>query len=290
MSEASSRREREDGATLYIAAYDTESPACLAACRRIVEVHREYAMPATFFITGEVLEADGRGYRALVDDPLFEIASHTYSHKMLRDHPLCGPAASRAEIAEQLSEGRRLVEQTFERPCLGVRPGCGFEEGLRGAPEVLECAAQAGFRYVSSMAWGTDYSLPAPLNQPFRYSDDGFPDIWELPAHGWHENLLKDNNRWGPRRLTLWPPEMPEATPPGFLQTPEEEFAVHRVFIDRAAEESLTFVSLIWHPWSLAEFDPEMRMLDLTFGHVRQLGLDTGSYADLLARLDGSAP
>lgn len=271
--------------TLYIAAYDTEQPACLAACRRIVEVHRRHEMPATFFITGKALEASGHEYRALLDDPLFEVASHTYSHKSLRDHPFCGPAVPLAEIVEELSAGKRWVEQVFERPCLGVRPACGFEKGLCGAPEVVQAVSDTGLRYVSSMLWGTDYSLPAPLNQPFRYSEDGFPDLWELPAHGWQENLLKDNNRWGPRRLSLWPPEMPEAIPPRFLQTPEEEFAVHRIFLDRAAEESLAFVSLIWHPWSLARCDPEMRMLELTFRHVRTLGLDTGTYADLLARL-----
>jgi peptidoglycan/xylan/chitin deacetylase (PgdA/CDA1 family) len=273
--------------TLYIAAYDTEQPACLAACRRIVEVHRRHDMPATFFITGKALEASGHEYRALLDDPLFETASHTYSHKSLRDHPFCGPAVPLAEIAEELSEGKRWVEQVFERPCLGVRPGCGFEEGLRGAPEVLQAVAGSGLRYVSSMLWGTDYSLPAPLSQPFRYSEDGFPGLWELPAHGWQENLLKDNNRWGPRRLSLWPPEMPEAIPPGFLKTPEEEFALNRIFLDRAAEESLAFVSLIWHPWSLAEFDPDMEMLELTFRHVRDVGLDACTYADLLAKLAG---
>ncbi len=275
--------------TLYIAAYDTEQPACLAACRRIVDVHRQHEMPATFFITGKALEASGPEYRALLDDPLFEIASHTYSHKSLRDHPFCGPAVPLAEIAEELSLGKRWVEQVFERPCLGVRPGCGFEEGLRGAPEVLQAVDDAGFRYVSTVLWGRDYSLPAPLNQPFRYSEDGFPDLWELPGHGWQENLLKDNNRWGPRRLSLWPPQMPEAIPSGFLQTPEEEFAVNRIFLDRAAAESLAFVSLIWHPWSLAEFDPDMEMLELTFRRVRALGLEAGTYADLLNALRGDA-
>ena len=70
--------------TLYIAAYDTESPSCLAACRKIVEVHRRFDMPATFFLVGKILMADPDDYRELLDDPLFEIASHTYSHKMLR--------------------------------------------------------------------------------------------------------------------------------------------------------------------------------------------------------------
>jgi peptidoglycan/xylan/chitin deacetylase (PgdA/CDA1 family) len=273
--------------TLYIAAYDTESPACLAACERIVRVHREYQMPATFFITGRLLEEQGPQYGALLDDPLFEIASHTYSHKSLRDHPFCGPAVPLAEVEEELTKGKRLVEEVFGRPCVGVRPGCSFEHGLRGAPELLHLVTAAGYRYVSSLAWGRDYSLPAPLSQPFAYAQDGFPNLWELPCHGWHENLLKDHNRWGPRRLTLWPPEWPQAIPAGFLKTPEEEFALNRVFLDRAVQDSLTFTSLIWHPWSLRRFDPQMRMLELTFEYVRGLGLETGTYAGLLERAGG---
>jgi len=272
---------------LYVAAYDTESSECLAACRTIAALHRRLEMPATFFMTGKVLEAQGADYRRLLDDPLFEIASHTYSHGTLRDHPFCGPAVTASRAREEIFVGKRQVEQVFERPCLGMRPGCGFEDGMKGASDLLGLISEAGFRYVSSMAWGLDYSLPAPLNQPFAYAREGFPHLWELPAHGWHENLLKDHNGWGPRRLTLWPPQMPEAIPPRFLTTPEEEFAVNRVFIERAAREELKFVSLIWHPWSLGRFDRQMRMLDLTFAFVRELGLPCGTYADLLARAQG---
>ncbi len=270
--------------TLYIAAYDAESAECLAACRRIVQAHRRHELPATFFITGKVLEADPDEYRRLLDDPLFEVASHTYSHKMLRDQPFCGPAASEEEIRDEVFLGKQSVENVFERPCVGLRPGCGWPDGLKGAPRALEFISEAGFRYVSSMAWAKDFALPAPLNQPFSYGEQGFPDLWELPVHGWHENLLKDNNAWGPRRLTLWPPEMPEAIPPAFITTPEEEFAIYRLFIERAVSEELSFVSLVWHPWSLNRFDPEMKMLDLTFSHVRELGLQAGTYGDLLAR------
>jgi len=274
--------------TRYIAAYDTESPKCLAACRAIVEAHRRHEMPATFYITGKTLEANPREYRQLLDDPLFEIATHTYSHRMLRDHPWCGPAVSPEERRQEILLGKEWIERVFERPCLGIRPGCSFEHGLRGAPEVLRLVEDAGLKYASSMAWGRDYSLPAPLNQPFSYAEDGFPHLWEIPCHGWHDNLLKDYNRWGPKRLTLWPPEMPEAIPSGFLKTPEEEFAVNRVFLEKAASEGLTFVSLIWHPWSLMTFDREMRMLDLTFRHVRDLGLKPTTYAELYRELAGA--
>jgi hypothetical protein len=38
--------------TRYVTAYDTESPDSLAACRKIVKVHRRFEIPATFFISG----------------------------------------------------------------------------------------------------------------------------------------------------------------------------------------------------------------------------------------------
>jgi len=289
--------------TNYIAAYDTEQPECLAACRKIVEVHRRHEMPATFFIVGKVLEADAAAYRRLLDDPLFEIASHSWSHGMLLEHPFCGPGLPLGAVAEELTRGRDAVEKVFERPCVGLRPACCFDEGLRGAAEVLELVHAAGFQYVSSLAWGPDYTMPALLRRPFTYAHDGFPDLWELPAHGWQDNLLKDNNRWGPRRLTLWPPSMPEAIPPGFVKTPREEFDVHDVFLSRAGGMLLQarlpdggqaeawhpwpHVSLIWHPWSLDRFDPEMEMLELVFGRVRELGLTPTTFAGLRQRLAG---
>lgn len=272
--------------TVYVAAYDTESPKCLAACRKIVEMHRKYDVPASFFIVGKVLEANPDEYRELLDDPFFEIASHTYSHKMLRDHPICGPAASKKEIREEVLRGKTLVEQVFNRPCFGLRPGCGFTNGLKGAPEILKLVEEAGYRYVSSLLWGPDYTMPAPLNRPFRYTAEGFPEIWELPGHGWHENLLKGNNRSGPLRVLLFPPLMPEMIPQSYVKTPEEEFAFNnKPLIDRAVAEDAPYVSLVWHPWSLNAFDPEMKMLEMTFRYLREKGVFTVRFSDLLSIL-----
>jgi peptidoglycan/xylan/chitin deacetylase (PgdA/CDA1 family) len=271
--------------TYYIAAYDTESTNCLAACRKIVDIHRRYEMPATFFIVGKTLEANPNEYRELLDDPLFEIASHTYSHQMLRDHPFCGQAASDEQKRIEIFQGKALVENIFERPCIGLRPGCGFYKGFTGAPEVLRLFQEANFGYTSSLLWGPYYSLPALLTEPFNYISDGFPELWELPGHGWQENLLKDNNRWGSRRLTLWPPKMPEAIPLSFVSTPEEEFAINQIFLEAAVSENKTFISLIWHPWSLYSFDPEMKMLELTFAHARRIGLLPCTYAHLFRQV-----
>lgn len=271
--------------TRYVAAYDTELPGCLAAVEKITAVHRRRRMPATFFVTGQTLLADAAAYRCLLDDPLFEVASHTWSHRLLRDHPLCGAAVGPEAAGEEIVRGKAAVEDVFARPCVGLRPAVGFDNGLRGAPHLLALLADAGIRYVSSLAWGPDCSLPALLEEPFTYAADGFGNLWELPCHGWHENLLKDHNRWGPRRLALWPPAMPEGVPAGFVKTPAEEFAVHRVFLDAAARRGLTHVSLIWHPWSLGKFDPQMRMLEMVFDHVEAIGLEPATFAGLWRHL-----
>jgi hypothetical protein len=287
--------------TYYVAAYDTEQydksrlppgvPTCLEACQRIVEVHREHNMPATFFIVGKTLEANPKEYRALLDDPLFEIASHTYSHRMLRDHPICGPAAPPEDRRQEIFRGKEVIEQVFGRPCLGMRTACGFVEGLRGAPELLSWVREASYKYVSSVLWGPEFTLPAPLNPPFTYEGDGFPDLREFPGHGFHENLLKGNNRifgMGALRVLLFPPLYPEAVPDGYVSTPDEEFRVNnRIFIDRAIAEDAPYVSLIWHPWSLGLFDPEMCMLDLTFDYVREQGLEPCTFGELNDRLSG---
>ena len=288
LGEQTKGKQNRQTNTRYIAAYDTESAACLSACRTIIEMHKRLEMPATFFIVGKVLDANPAGYRKLLDDPLFEIASHTYSHRMLRDNDFCGPAISMDERRKEIFRGKESVERVFERACVGLRPGCGFVNGFRGEPKVLALLKEAGFQYVSSLLWGPDYSMPALLREPFNYKDEGYSDIWELPGHGWHENLLKNHNRWGPRRLTLWPSPFPEAIPNDFCKTAKDEFNVNRAFLDKALETKQTFVSLIWHPWSLAKFDPEMKMLEMTFTHARALGLKPCTYAQLHEHVSGS--
>lgn len=274
--------------TRYIAAYDTEKPGdCLAACRRIREVHERFDFPGTFFIVGTRLEEESAEYKAVLGDlPLFEMASHTYSHRMLRNHPFCGPASAPAERLREIRAGKDLVEQTFDRACVGLRPGCGFAVGLRGDPWLVEAVADAGFGYVSSQLWGPDYTVPALLTEPFTYAEEGRPALWELPGHGWHENLLKAHNLTNRvQRILAWPSPFPEAVPLQPIRTPEDEFAINRLFIDRAVELDLPYVSLIWHPWSLARFDPEMKMLQLTFAYVRERGLEPTTYAAEWQRL-----
>lgn len=276
--------------TTYIPAYDTESPRCLAALPRIVEIHEKHAMPATFFVVARLLDSDGGELvRRLGRNPLFEIASHSYTHLLLRDVRLCGKAGPPERFEHEIVGSKRRIEDAFGRPVAGFRAPVSFYNAFRGAPRLLSLLAQAGYAYSSSFGWGPHDTLPVLPGESFTYAEDGHPDLWEIPACGWHENLLKGNNRWEPRPLQLYPHPMPEAAVTGFVQTPEEEFAVHKLFLDRAARENLGHVSLIWHPWSLNAFDPEMRMPDLVFGYVRGLGLACDTFEGYLKKMKEGA-
>ena len=275
--------------TLYIAAYDTEKPECLTALRAIVPVHERHGVPATIFIVACLLDSLEAELVALLrDHPLFEIACHSYTHMLLRDTADFGTAGPLERFPHEIVESKQRIEDAFGVEVRGFRPPVCAPDGLQAAPEALRLIAAAGYAYVSSVAWGPQWSLPAWLVRPFTYGKQGYPELWELPPCGWHENLLKGNNRVGPVRVGLFPPYMPQTMPPHYVQTPEEEFAVNNApFIARAIAEEMPQVSLIWHPWSLHMFDPAMRMLDLTFAHVRERGLNTGTFAGLCARLAG---
>lgn len=279
--------------TRYIAAYDTEAATrCATACKSIRAVHEQFDFPATFFIVGKRLEEEGAEYRAILGDvETFEIASHTYSHTILRDHPFCGNTPDLATREREIRLGKECVEQTFQRPCVGLRPGCGFHNALRDDKWLVDTIVDAGFSYVSSLLWGPETTVPALLTTPFTYADEGHPDFWELPAHGWHENLLKAHNLTvDVRRILAWPSPMPEAIRLTPISTPEEEFAMNKLFIDGAIALGLPFVSLIWHPWSLNRFDPEMKMLKLTFAYVAELGMQATTYEAEWQRIAQAQP
>jgi hypothetical protein len=268
--------------THYIAAYDTESPACLKGVRRIVEVHERYKIPATFFFVAGLLDDQRAEYVSLLKDhPLFEIACHSYTHMPIVDAPRFCAAGPLERFPREIIESKARIEETFGCQVLGFRPPCSGPDGVLSAPEVLSLLNQAGYRYVSSFAWGPDCSLPAPLRAPFSYAAQGFPDLLEIPACGWHENLLKGNNDMGPVLLCMFPPEMPEAIPPRYVKTPDEEFAYNnKPFIDRALREDMPVVSLIWHPWSLYRFDPDMCMLERTFQYIHEWKIPCLTFED----------
>jgi peptidoglycan/xylan/chitin deacetylase (PgdA/CDA1 family) len=255
--------------TSYVFAYDLEDPdLCLRAAPRLVELHRRYETPATFFVLGTVLERRGPELRALFgDDPLFDIASHTYSHKPLKDNRVHGPGIDLEDLGHEIERGLQLVEEVFEKPCVGVRSGYGFYGGLRGEAERLRVIRDSGARYLSSDLRGPGDSVPGGLAQAYRYDEEGVPELLELPGHGWHDNVLKG---FYPGPWLAWPPMLRWGIPDRVPRTPEEEFAVQRVWIERALALELDYFSPLYHPHSIYLMSPDCRVVEFLMRFVRQ--------------------
>ena len=169
----------------------------------------------------------------------------------------------------------------FERPCRGLRTGCGYADGYRGESEVLNLVSQAGYDYVSTQLLGPQSTLPAPLgNQVFTYADDGFPNLWEIPAHGLHDNILK--GKFSVQRMLLWPPLHPDWIPDHPIVDPQEEAIINQRIIKQACDENVPYVSLFWHPWSLGASDPDMTMIKAVFDYVQEVGIETMRHVDFL--------
>lgn len=103
----------KNGMSLYVAAYDTEAiypwwelgdqkysaqlyqesvsyegerlGECLAGVRAVAEVHLRLDAPATSFLVGKLVEHARRELRALLDQPIFDLQCHSYTHANLME-------------------------------------------------------------------------------------------------------------------------------------------------------------------------------------------------------------
>ncbi len=267
--------------TRYIFHYDLENPdLCLKAAPVLHDLHVKHEMPATFFMLGRVLEQKGAELRSIFgDDPLFDIQSHTYSHRMLRDSNMHGPGIPVEEVQKEISLGKKWVEDVFERECIGIRSGCGFHRGLQGESEKLGAIVEEGIKYISTDLRGPADTIPSGLVQGYWYDQDGFPDLLELPGHGWHDNVLKSRSSgW----LCLpWPRYVDWGIPRRPPETPEEEFQVQKAWIDRGRELDLDYVSLVYHPHSIYAMSPDCKTVELIMQHVKEHGIPVTTYTAL---------
>ena len=78
-----------------IFSYDTEQDQCADKVAVITDVHRRHNAPATFFCVGRLIEQRGSALRRAFDrtPDLWDVHSHSYSHKILQPHRLWGKPA-----------------------------------------------------------------------------------------------------------------------------------------------------------------------------------------------------
>lgn len=233
---------------------------CLDGIRAVAEVQRRMQAPATFFLVGELLVHSGPELRAILDDPLFDIQSHSYTHPNL-----VAISADAASLRHELADSRRLIEDTFGRPVIGLTTPGGFTGGLAGQRRVLDAIVEAGYRYVRSAGRGADRSVPAPLTQPFWYEEDGYPELLELALHGWHDNILT-----GQPGVCAWPPALPWGYPSRMPRTAREVYQAYAPGIDYVAEHRLLTYVPCFHPWSIYRVDARARQIELLLRHAQR--------------------
>lgn len=263
--------------TRYVAAYDTESLRCIHGVRSIVRQHRARNAPATFFLVGELLtHAEiAAELKDLLDDPLFEVASHTFTHELVKKHLSYGnDAPGEALLRDQIERSVGIIQDTFQREIVGFRTPCGFYTGLRGETALLRILWDNGIRFVSSKLMGRGDTVPSELSEPYWYEEDILRPLLELPGHDWHDNVLKGYN-FCP---TAWPPSLPWGYPERPPRTPAEEAAIYEKGIDYAVGHGATYYSPILHPWSTFRFNRDAETVALLLDHARVKGMEIQNF------------
>ncbi|HDZ69076.1 MAG TPA: hypothetical protein ENH43_01500 [Phycisphaerales bacterium] len=178
------KKKLEPGKKLFLLRYDTEwnnARQMAGFLEKVVAVHRQEQIPATFFCKGAALDAREREFRAFYkevkDDPLFDIQDHSYSH--------IGLGYERGSDIETLRADYEKSFATHER-IFGVRPigisRCGtsgkdgprlsgFDATEKSRAE-LDMVASLGVKMINSFLTGID-GRKVFIN----YGKIGHPDI-----------------------------------------------------------------------------------------------------------------
>ena len=172
----------------------------------ISRLHADLEAPGTLFTCGRTLLHSLEPLHAAVDSGLLDVQQHTYSHVVFRDVSFAAenggvlrlPESSPTVLREELGFSSELVRKYFGDPCVGLRTPFGYYRGLRNRPDLLGLIAEAGLQYVSSWGRNAENDNPGPLEvQPFRYSDEGFDDLLEIPFQFWLDAIWFDRNGYG---------------------------------------------------------------------------------------------
>jgi peptidoglycan/xylan/chitin deacetylase (PgdA/CDA1 family) len=210
----------------------------------VAKVHKEHAIPATFFITGKLMEAKPEliksFYREVEGCDLFDIQDHSYSH--------IGLGYEKGKPVEVLEEDYKK-SFALHKKVLGCRPSaismCGTgEDGdrLRGfdqtekAKQEFEMLAFLGVKAVNTFLCGCDES-----SHFMNYGALDYPDIMGFPS-GFSDT------EW------LWKKEYDSAMT-GFLQIIEER---------GRKKEHMPVILHDWLAWTYGA--------DREFDHVKRIG------------------
>ena len=244
--------------------------------RLLASLHEELEAPCTFFVCGRTLLHALDVLEPLAASPLFDLQQHTYSHVVFRDvrYQAEGaeteaviPETPHVALREELQFTSELIRKYLGRECIGVRTPFGYYRGLRGRPDLLELVESTGHRFVSSWGRNEEGGNPTPWVQPFAYTDEGYPELFEIPFQFWLDGVWFDVNGYGEGRA--------------FGRALREA-------IDVIAEADLVFATA-FHEWCAVEANEEKTgWIRTLIEHARASGVEIMSYAAYWGRTTGA--
>ena len=129
---------------------------CLAGVRAVAEVHLERDAPATFFIVARLLDAARPELVEILDHPIFDIASHSYTHPDIKAH-----LNDEHRLRHEIVDSKHAIEDAFGREVLGFTTPGGYEDGYIGEPRSCRSSREP--------VTGTCAAWVAALNTPCRH-------------------------------------------------------------------------------------------------------------------------
>ncbi len=230
-------------------------------------LHERLNVPTTFFIVGQTLERCLPHFQAIKDHPLIDLQQHTYSHQLLKTVYIDDGHSIRVKRGVPPEETRQEVRKTSQLlnkhlavNCNGLTgPWC-YYRGLRDRPDLLQILHEEGIRFLRTDGRNAQDWHPVEMDlQPYWYDDLGFPDMLEVPIHGWHDCVIRAE-RFGWEDLESWIDSL-------------------KPYIDRAAAEDKVF-SLCQHDWSSIRADPTMRATEAILRYAQEQGVRFLTYLD----------
>ncbi len=249
--------------------YDVEAQQAedvtLHFLRRVRELHNRLGVPATLFIVGQTLQQLIPEFQAIAADPLFDLQQHTYSHRLLKTVYIEDGKSIRVvrgisleEIREEVRKASELLRKHLGVECTGLTgPWC-YYRGLRDRPDILQVLWEEGIRFTRTDGRNEKDWFPVSIDlQPYWYDPLGFPEILEIPIHGWHDCVIR-------AEVLGW------EDLDGYVESVKP-------YIDRAMAEDKVF-SLCQHDWSSTREDPEMRATEALIQYAQAQGVRFMSY------------
>ena len=245
---------------------DLDWDVTLRFLSQVRRVHEELDAPCSLFICGRLLEEPDvlEALQTLAQSRLFDLQQHTYSHQRLKtvaenngEKITVYEGASLETIHREVARADNLFKEKLNIHCLGITGPYGYYRGLMDRPDILEILYEAGIRFTRTYIRDENDWQPLSIEaQPFTYKPQGFPEMLEIPGHGWHDALYFRLHGWDKR---------------------EEFLSFNKGIVDEIIARDLAW-SVCQHDWVSCEKDPEMQYTRKLISYAQSKGVTLASH------------